>query len=320
MANLAIKGHPIRGKEVIEILEMLGGKNKYQVTAFRETYIYFVDKYKNIDLLDTQINQIRPEQFIVFTLEGFLEKYPFKVGDKVSVCEYETKVCIEDMKWDGFEIQYSVSADSADETEYLYEWYSVEEINKYNEHYKEETIETDVNDNKTLLNMSAIDYNNGLVGYEIPVGYEFDTVFDNKVILKKLKLQYPKNYAECCNVMGVHPDNYISIRNLYYDDGEEDTTYYEQDILGIFDYLWKLRICRDAYWKIAGEQMGLKEPWKPDWDSLDKKYDIYNYRGDIKYDYFTVIDRCLLVFPTEEIRDAFYENFKDLIENCKEFL
>lgn len=27
--NLAIKGHPTRGKEVIEILEMLGGKNKF---------------------------------------------------------------------------------------------------------------------------------------------------------------------------------------------------------------------------------------------------------------------------------------------------
>lgn len=27
--RLAIKGHPTRGKEVIEILEMLGGKNPY---------------------------------------------------------------------------------------------------------------------------------------------------------------------------------------------------------------------------------------------------------------------------------------------------
>lgn len=28
MANLAIRGHATRGKEVIEILEMLGGENK----------------------------------------------------------------------------------------------------------------------------------------------------------------------------------------------------------------------------------------------------------------------------------------------------
>ena len=27
-----------------------------------------------------------------------------------------------------------------------------------------------------------------------------------------------------------------------------------------------------------------------------------------------------LAFPTEEMRDAFYENFKELIEECKELL
>ena len=29
---------------------------------------------------------------------------------------------------------------------------------------------------------------------------------------------------------------------------------------------------------------------------------------------------CLLVFPTKEMRDTFYKNFKDLIEQCKELL
>jgi hypothetical protein len=28
----------------------------------------------------------------------------------------------------------------------------------------------------------------------------------------------------------------------------------------------------------------------------------------------------ILAFPTEEMRDTFYENFKDLIEQCKELL
>ena len=31
-------------------------------------------------------------------------------------------------------------------------------------------------------------------------------------------------------------------------------------------------------------------------------------------------DNKILAFPTEEMRDAFYENFKDLIEQCKELL
>lgn len=32
------------------------------------------------------------------------------------------------------------------------------------------------------------------------------------------------------------------------------------------------------------------------------------------------IANYLLDFPTAEMRDAFYENFKDLIEQCKELL
>ena len=35
--------------------------------------------------------------------------------------------------------------------------------------------------------------------------------------------------------------------------------------------LEKLLICRDAYWKIAGEQMELGKPWEPNWTD--------NYRG-----------------------------------------
>lgn len=34
MANLAIKGHATRGSEVIELLEMLGGINKYKHKGF----------------------------------------------------------------------------------------------------------------------------------------------------------------------------------------------------------------------------------------------------------------------------------------------
>jgi hypothetical protein len=29
---------------------------------------------------------------------------------------------------------------------------------------------------------------------------------------------------------------------------------------------------------------------------------------------------AILTFPTKEMRDTFYENFKDLIEQCKELL
>ena len=40
--KLAIKGHPTRGKEVIELLEMLGGKNQVY-RGKNEYHIYFID-------------------------------------------------------------------------------------------------------------------------------------------------------------------------------------------------------------------------------------------------------------------------------------
>ena len=31
-----------------------------------------------------------------------------------------------------------------------------------------------------------------------------------------------------------------------------------------------LLVCRDAYWKIAGEQIGLDKPWEPDWRNINE--------------------------------------------------
>jgi hypothetical protein len=136
---------------------------------------------------------------------------------------------------------------------------------------------------------------------EIVLGDKFELkIEDGKyyaVRKKPKKLIYPTTYTECKNMIP---------KNVYYG-------------YSMFMTLQNLIICRDVYWDIYGKQAGLGEPWKPDWKSLDKKYNIYNYRGVISLN-FTVLDRCILIFPTEEMRDAFYENFKDLIEQCKELL
>ena len=120
--------------------------------------------------------------------------------------------------------------------------------------------------------------------------------------------KYPNTYGECCEVLGFELVQFHRTGT---------NGWYKWELIAKLD---RLLLCRDAYWKLAGEEMGLGKPWEPDWESLDKKYNIYNYRGDIRHDYFTVIDRCLLVFPTEEMRDAFYEAFKSEIETCKELL
>ena len=123
------------------------------------------------------------------------------------------------------------------------------------------------------------------------------------------KPKYPKTYEECLSVLRIY-------------NGLQDVEIYnaKPSECKLFESLIRLKRCRDAYWKIAGEEMGLGKPWEPDWVNLEQnKHCIWVYVGDVilndGYRY-----QHILTFPTEEMRDAFYENFKEEIEICKELL
>lgn len=143
-------------------------------------------------------------------------------------------------------------------------------------------------------------------------GYEFQDENGNiintkKITLVKKKPKYPTTYKECCKMLGCRP--IVGFAGL----GDEEENLYGKFIA--------LKRCRDAYWKIAGEEMGLGKPWEPDWcDYITKYCIIYSpqYRGVCKRQYDGI--KRILAFPTKEMRDTFYENFKELIESCKELL
>lgn len=59
----------------------------------------------------------------------------------------------------------------------------------------------------------------------------------------------------------------------------------------------------------------LNDGWEPDWDNLSTNHEFIK----INKGCFTYSSR-VLVFPTIEMKESFYENFKDLIENCEELL
>lgn len=125
--------------------------------------------------------------------------------------------------------------------------------------------------------------------------------------------EYPKTYKECCNVLDIE-DRELVFNGEY----RASKLYWKQ--LGRLNFLNKLLICRDAYWKLAGEEMELGKPWEPDWSDYENiKYIVGGYDGEIGYDQNHHIHK-ILAFPTEEMRDAFYENFKSEIEICKELL
>lgn len=137
---------------------------------------------------------------------------------------------------------------------------------------------------------------------QIADGYEFQDENGNIINARKVKIvkkkpKYPATYEECCEVLRLIP--FYNVAYIYYR-GEE------------LDALYQLLVCRDAYWKIAG--------WEPDWKEQEIKYCICTYRCEIDRELKLYWWNRVLAFPTEEMRDTFYENFKDLVESCKELL
>ena len=103
--KLAIKGHPTRGEEVIELLEMLGGYKDSLLKdedIYDDNYFYFILAEENnaIDGYPLKYKDKVDEDYVIFTLEEFLEKYPYKVGDKVEVCGTNTVFTIGNMMWE----------------------------------------------------------------------------------------------------------------------------------------------------------------------------------------------------------------------------
>lgn len=101
MSQLAIKGHEARGKEVIELLEMLGGKISRECgykDGFDPHYVYFIDTEENSFIDGFLLGDKNSNWFSIFTLEEFLEEFPYKVGDKVI---YRNNIFyIKSVQWD----------------------------------------------------------------------------------------------------------------------------------------------------------------------------------------------------------------------------
>ena len=129
--------------------------------------------------------------------------------------------------------------------------------------------------------------------------------------ITEMKKEYPKTYEECCKVLEIEGNSLLI--------NTKHITEYERDLGNLMGQLHRLIICRDAYWKIAGEEMGLGKPWEPDWSIYEHKFCLGTDKDKIIEECVTTGNR-ILAFPTKEMRDAFYENFKELIESCKELL
>lgn len=397
--KLAIKGHSTRGKEVIELLEMMGGSNIYKLSGNEWCSYYFIEGFEIELIIEEHI--FGDDDICFFTLEDFLEKYPFKVGDFVSIPEYELKVRICKMRWDPTcqDVEYLVYRCDDDE------WYTARELLEYNDkpsHNKPAHINKhdivvvesydklhkwiceykmyvnnrlyffkgtynicsnkEVNERKLIYDsfydvdssdtiraaspgeitqFERMIEKNNMTNHTTNVltellehikntskeelEKEFKEIeewsnvgptvdefmnFCNKV---NKKSKYPTTYNDCCDILGFKNRNKTEQQFL------NSCDLYDAELM---TKLSMLKVCRDAYWKIAGDELGLGKPWKPDYTNLDIDLyviiNVHNNIGKAKYGYG--FQNCVLSFPTAEMRDAFYDNFKKEIEQCKELL
>lgn len=168
-----------------------------------------------------------------------------------------------------------------------------------------------VNTNINLCDHKVIPFNDcphDEVELDLANKYEI-VVRDGKTFIVRKKTQYPKTYEECCVLLGCKADDFFT--DFSYNCCDVEISDYEDKIDDLLKSFRKLIYCRDAYWKIAGN-------WKPNLGE-DFIYSIGTCYGSIEKRMVTG-DSGILLFPTEEMRDAFFENFKDLIEECKELL
>ena len=95
--KLAIKPHVTRGEEVIKILESLGGVNADEHKGnlpieWKSAYYIYGDNTIQFGR-DEYLLKLN---FVIFTLEEFLERFPYKVGDEFGYA-YDK---ITEMFWD----------------------------------------------------------------------------------------------------------------------------------------------------------------------------------------------------------------------------
>lgn len=292
--NFAIKGLSFHGSDILEILEMLGGYNIDNLGGENELYVYYIDFNNNIRYCTPEKLD---DNYIIFSIDDFIEKFPYKIGDKVKLYyqdEENDRYCsaipstIISMSWDK---SHGVVA------------YKMEGI--YREFHKQEfTYNKDENNEPDAviagINLNSADYADEV---EINLGdYEIE-VRNGRTFAVLKKPKYPTTFKGCRAIL----DDY-NIGN--------GSTYKESLLASLHD----LFVCRNAYWQIYGEETGLGKPWEPDWNNdYSEKYCII-VEGHIISKCTFRTTQFILAFPTKEIRDMFLENFRDLIEKCKELL
>ena len=150
---------------------------------------------------------------------------------------------------------------------------------------------------------------------QVPEGYEIDrenSTFEN-IIFRKAERKLPKKWEDLENVNGYYVDSWGDVR-CYYGVNTPDHTN-----KNIFPTKEEAEACL-ALAQLCQLRDRYNDGWKPNWNSTaETKYVIEIFKNNIVKNLYGGKHR-ILAFKTEDLRDKFLENFKDLIETAKPLL
>ena len=149
---------------------------------------------------------------------------------------------------------------------------------------------------------------------QVPEGYVIDrekSTFE-KIVFKKVEKELPKSWEDLYEVGGWFVDFHSDVVTS----GSMRTG---DNVKNIFPTKEEAEACL-ALAQLCQLRDRYNNGWKPNWEDYNEtKYCIEFCQGRIE-----TIDRVnchkILTFKTEDLRDKFLENFKDLIETVKPLL
>lgn len=156
---------------------------------------------------------------------------------------------------------------------------------------KEEKMEENV-DKALAPDLRGQDYSGRRYGYKIPNGYEFEKIERGEIILKPKGPIIPKTFEECCKVLGISPID------LFKDSHDEIPLAYVSKM----NNLYKLIICRNAYWKVLCNDF-----------KIDENFD----NEDNSYSTVYICPELSIIFPNSWVAEKFFQNFRNIIEKLK---
>lgn len=153
------------------------------------------------------------------------------------------------------------------------------------------------------------------ITFNIPKGYVIDkeNSTDTNIVLKLAELTKPRTWEEYCEKMKGKNSYYIN--NAVYE-GVISSKFRAEPMVSEFDNKEDTEAFT-ALSKLLKLRKGWVGEWQPDWTDMDQlKYTIVNQGNRVAV---CVNDRSCrsLSFPTKEMRDEFFECFKDFLEQAK---